>query len=224
MRLRNPRVVWGELSRTEKLQYTLLGFIRITLVVAIITGLYNREWMVLFVSSMALLLTFLPRLFESKYNIDLPIELEIFAVIFIYSAMFLGEVHGYYTRFWWWDVVLHIGSAIALGFVGFTILYVLHKNQRIRASPRAVALFSFFFAVGTGAIWEIFEFSMDQFFGLNMQKSGLMDTMWDLIIDAGGALVASFAGYFYLKRKSFRFLDKIMENFVKNNPELFNDD
>jgi hypothetical protein len=50
-----------------------------------------------------------------------------------------------------------------------------------------------------GALWEIFEFLMDSLFGLNMQKSGLIDTMWDLIVDALGALVISILGYLYLK-------------------------
>ena len=36
-----------------------------------------------------------------------------------------------------------------------------------------------------------------------MQKSGLLDTMSDLIIDAAGAFVASMTGYFYLKAGDF---------------------
>jgi hypothetical protein len=44
------------------------------------------------------------------------------------------------------------------------------------------------FAVAVGAVWEIFDFSMDEPFGTDMQKamfgdpSGLTDTMWDLIV------------------------------------------
>lgn len=61
------------------------------------------------------------------------------------------------------------------------------------------------FALGVGALWEIFEFTMDSLFGMNMQKpmlgdpSGLTDTMWDLIVDATGALVISVLGWRYLK-------------------------
>jgi hypothetical protein len=51
---------------------------------------------------------------------------------------------------------------------------------------------------------------MDSLFGLNMQKSGLRDTMWDLIVDALGALVVSILGYLYLKGyiKLFERLDR----------------
>jgi hypothetical protein len=40
---------------------------------------------------------------------------------------------------------------------------------------------------------------MDQLFGFNMQKSGLIDTMWDLIMTFAGALIVSILGHFYLK-------------------------
>jgi hypothetical protein len=49
--------------------------------------------------------------------------------------------------------------------------------------------------------WEIFEFSMDQIFGLNMQKpmlgdpSGLTDTMWDMIVNLIGAAIVSLSGW-----------------------------
>lgn len=46
-----------------------------------------------------------------------------------------------------------------------------------------------------GGIWEIFEFAMDQVFGMNMQKSGLIDPMWDLIVDALGPLFSVTTGY-----------------------------
>ena len=53
------------------------------------------------------------------------------------------------------------------------------------------------FAVGVVTLCEIFEFFVEQNFGFNMQKSGLIDTMWDLIVNSLGALLTSIAGYFY---------------------------
>ncbi len=73
-----------------------------------------------------------------------------------------------------------------------------------------------------GAIWEIFEFSMDQFFGLNMQKSGLVDTMFDLIVDCIGAFVGAISGYAYLKGKENGFFSKMITEFVGLNNKLFN--
>lgn len=205
----------------ERTHFILLILIRVSLIVAIVSSIYNFSWAVLFVSVFTFVLTFLPYFYERKYKIDIPIELELITVIFIYASLFLGEIRNYYTFFWWWDVVLHAGAAVALGFIGFMILFVLHRGDKIRASPRAIAVFSFFFAVGIGALWEIFEFFVDSSFGLNMQRSGLRDTMWDLIIDSVGALVVSLCGYFYLKRGEFLIVDKIIKRFVMDNPELF---
>ena len=66
-------------------------------------------------------------------------------------------------------------------------------------SPLLIALFSFTFSLALGALWEIFEFSMDQIFLTNMQTSGVVDTMWDLIADALGAFSMSVIGFLHLK-------------------------
>ena len=155
--------------------------------------------------------------------------------MFIYASVFLGEVKGYYTRFWWWDSVLHAFSGLGLGFVGFLILYVLYKTGKFKANPKLIVLFSFCFALALGALWEIFEFGMDSFFGLDMQRSrnletiygycdtrlGVLDTMWDLILDALGALIASIAGYFYIIKGEVPIIDNLVKKFEKKNPDLF---
>src|SRR5690606_28694535 len=84
--------------------------------------------------------------------------------------------------------------------------------------PSFVALFAFTFSLSLGALWEIFEFGMDQIFGLNMQKSGLVDTMWDLIVDTLGAATISIMGYFHLKTVHVdSFLERWIEKFLRGN-------
>jgi hypothetical protein len=209
------------MDRTEKIYISILFFIRFTLILAVFTSIYAKRWTILFVTLATLILTFLPRKFEEKYNINLPLEFEIVTILFIYATLFLGEVHGYYTRFFWWDALLHTGSAIAFGFIGFTILLILYKGKRINAKPGMLAIITFFFAVGIGAVWEIYEFGMDQIFGFNMQKSGLIDTMWDLIIDSIGALFASILGYFYLKNDESFIYKRLINKFKRENPHFF---
>ncbi|MEX2353517.1 MAG: hypothetical protein WD709_04965, partial [Gammaproteobacteria bacterium] len=164
------------------------------------------------------------------FQVRIPHEFELLAVVFIYASLFLGEVLDYYTRYWWWDMLLHGGSGLLLGILGFLLIYVLNEDEHIdlNLSPGFMAFFAFVFAMAFGAIWEVFEFSMDQVFGLNMQKpmfndpSGLTDTMWDLIIDGIGALIISLLGYGYLRKTgSDSFLGKWIDNFIENNPRLF---
>ena len=84
--------------------------------------------------------------------------------------------------------------------------------------------FTFVFALGLGALWEICEFAMDSIFGLNMQKSGLVDTMWDLIVDTVGALVIALLGFAYLSRaRNVSFLERWVTRFIQANPRFFKD-
>jgi len=180
--------------------YMILNLIiRITILIAIYQSIRNNNYLVLFLSLLVFFITFLPYLFNWKFNLKIPTEIEIIIVIFIYASLYLGEVQSYYVKFWWWDIFLHAFSAIIFGFVGFTILYFMYSRRTIKANPWAIAIFSFSFAIAIGVLWEIFEFSVDQILGFNMQKSGLVDTMWDLIVDTLGAILATSVGYIYLK-------------------------
>lgn len=206
----------------DKIQLTINLFIRVSIFVALVTSIVNKNWEVVFLSALTLLLTFSPIIIEKSYRLYFTTELELVAVIFIYAGLFLGEVHGYFTLFWWWDVILHATSGIVLGLAGFLIMYILYYEQKIDASPFLIAVFSFSFALAIGTVWEMFEFIIDNLFSLNMQKSGLVDTMWDLIINSIGALIISTLGYFYIKGTKYRILEKIISRFIRENPKLLN--
>jgi len=205
-------------------------FLKITLIIGALLALYQGRIQAAAEIIIILSITFLPLLLGSRFKVRIPHEFELFAVIFIYASLFLGEVHDYYTRYWWWDMLLHGSSGLLLGILGFLLIYVLNEDENINLelSPGFMAFFAFVFAMAFGAIWEIFEFTMDQLFGTNMQKpmfndpSGLTDTMWDLIIDGVGALIISVLGYVYLRRTgSDSFLEKWIDTFIEHNPQLF---
>ncbi|MES2604208.1 MAG: hypothetical protein V4603_04675 [Pseudomonadota bacterium] len=168
--------------------------------------------------------TFTPLLMARFFHIHIPLEFDTIAVVFIYMSLFLGEVADFYQRFWWWDLVLHGSSGFLLGITGFLLVYVLNQNKKINMhlSPLFIAMFAFMFAQGLGSLWELFEFGMDKLFGLNMQKSGLVDTMTDLMINAVAALAISLLGYGYLKATgSHSFLESVIRRFVRENPRIF---
>jgi len=203
----------------KNIQKRIAILFRVLLVVAVFYELFEKRWVLMFATAIILFLTYLPEIFEKRYKIDIPTELEVMIVIFIYASLFLGELRGYYTKFWWWDIVLHTSSGVVIGFAGFLIMFVLHKKNKIKSSPFLISMFVFCFSLAIGAVWEIFEFGMDSCFGFNMQNS-LRDTMWDLIVDSVGAFVVSIFCYFYLKGKNFRFVNRIIRTFIRNNPQL----
>jgi hypothetical protein len=212
------------LDRVDRVHIYLRIIIQVSLVVALILEAYNQRWGLFFVTALALLLTYLPLFFEKRYKIYLPLEAQLLTVIFIYASVFLGEVKGYYDRFWWWDSVLHLGAGLALGLIGFGIMYVLYKTGRITASPIFIAFIAFCFSMTGAVVWEIYEFGMDVFLGTNMQRleTGVVDTMLDLIINTVGAIIASVAGYLYIKKGDNILLNRLVRKFAEKNPQLFN--
>lgn len=213
-----------DLPPAERVQLVISYLLQLVLVIMGIFFLLRQEWFTAFLTFGILLLTFLPALLRRNYRVYLPIEFEALTVVFIFASLFLGEIHAYYTTFWWWDIVLHISSAALLGLMGFVLVYILNRERRLSIflSPGFVALFAFAFAVALGVAWEIFEFSMDSFFGLHMQKSGLVDTMWDLIVDALGALMMAVLGYISLKHEQQSFMFRyFIRQMVRKNPGLF---
>ena len=77
-------------------------------------------------------------------------------------------------------------------------------------------MFSFCFAVTLGVLWEIYEFSVDYLFGWNMQRSGINDTMTDLMVDALGAFAVSLLGYLYMKG-DIKAFERIEKSFIRMN-------
>ncbi len=215
-------------KRLIHLRLTLV--LQLILVIGVAAAIWEKQWLAAVITSGIILLTLAPLFLSKRFRVFIPPEFVLLAITFIFASVFLGEVHGYYVRFWWWDLVLHASSGFLLGIIGFLLVYILNEIEDINVhmTPGFVAFFAFLFAVGIGALWEIFEFSMDNFFGMNMQKemhgdpSGLTDTMWDLIVDTLGALIISVLGYGYLKKaNNASFLERWIGSFIKSNPQFF---
>ncbi|MCA9075863.1 MAG: hypothetical protein KDA93_12570 [Planctomycetaceae bacterium] len=207
------------------LTYTL----RVVIVIGIGWEIAEGLWGSAAIATGILLLTFLPAVLARQANVHVPPEFELLTIAFIFASLFLGEVRDYYNRFWWWDIVLHTTSGGLLGVLGLLLVYVLNETPHVdlHLRPGFVAFFAFCFALSVGTTWELFEFAMDQLFGMNMQKpmlgdpSGLTDTMFDLMVDAIGAFLISIAGYVYMVRDSESIIDQGIRRFITRNPHLF---
>ena len=196
----------------------------IILIGAAVGGFLTGAFSITFVAAGTLLLSLVPVWVGEKIGVALPTAFVSAIAAFLCATLLLGEVGDFYERYWWWDVVLHGGSAVAFGLVGSLLMLMLVKGNRLTAAPFTVAFFAFCFAVMIGAVWEIWEFTLDQLFGLNTQKSGLVDTMWDLIVDTGGAIIGAGAGWAYLKGRQNGPLTRAIHAFVDKNRRLFGDD
>ena len=150
----------------------------------------------------------LPTIITHKLRLMVPNAMCILYYIFLYCAIFLGEIFSFYYLIPHWDLYLHAMSGAMLGALGFILIDWLNKDEHVKLSmsPVFVSVFAFSFALAVGALWEIYEFSFDTILGLNMQKfrnedgslligsDALKDTMEDLIIDAISAAAVAILG------------------------------
>jgi hypothetical protein len=196
-------------------------FIWALLLLAGLIALGLARWSLAFVSFATLGLSLLPPLLAARWNLTLPLPFLMITTLFFFASIFLGEAFDFYERLWWWDLALHTSSAVGFGLTGFLFVFMLFEGDRFAAPPSAIAFITFCVAMTMGALWEVFEFTMDISFGLNMQKSGLNDTMGDMIVNAGGALIASLTGYLYLLRDSAGVLGVALSQFIRVNQRLY---
>lgn len=162
---------------------------------------------------LGLIAMLLPSIFAKKWKLEIPSLMQTLYLLFLFGAIYLGEVRNFYYVIPHWDVILHAFSGAMLGALGFSVVSLMNDvdSKHLKLSPGFVAFFAFCFALALGVIWEIYEFSFDGFLGLNMQKfrledgteligrAALLDTMKDLIVDSIGALSMSIVGYLSLK-------------------------
>ena len=239
--------LWKEIKqelREHKSSFYVYTILRALVIILLIAELVNRNFQSVFLCLLTLILLIMPSLLQVTLKIELPTVLEITLLLFIFAAEILGEIREFYIIFPYWDTMLHTLNGFLAAAIGFSLVDLLNKSDLLvfRLSPLFTSIVGFCFSMTIGAIWEIFEFGMDQFFLLDMQKDtiinqistvvldpagsnhpvvisaiedisingsslglggyldiGLIDTMYDLIVNFIGAAVFSVISYFYVK-------------------------
>lgn len=190
------------MPKIEKIKIWIFIIFRTILIGTGITAILTQNYVNFFLTTLTLFLTFLPTIAKKKFMIESPSLFEIIILFLICGSIYLGEIQSFYEKFWWWDLFLHTLSGIIMGAIGFSLVYILNKSKHLKLSPIFVVMFAFTFAVSINVFWEIFEYIVDMSFGSNMLKSGMSDTMSDLIVDIFSALFISVLGFLSLKKKS----------------------
>ncbi|MDR1387996.1 MAG: hypothetical protein LBJ44_10545 [Propionibacteriaceae bacterium] len=157
----------------------------------------------------------LPSLLQRRFSIQMPDSFLTLFFVFLYCAIYLGEVRSFYYLIPYWDTILHTFSGAMLGAFGFSVVLLLNdaKTVGVTLSPAFIALFAGCFAITLGVVWEFYEYIGDGLLGLNMQKTrladgavltgsaALRDTVKDLAVDCAGALATSVVGFVMMKKK-----------------------
>ncbi len=137
---------------------------------------------------LTLILLLLPTVVEDAFKVDFPDVFEIIVMCFAFAAEILGEINAFYTRFPGWDTVLHTVNGFMCAAIGFAIVDLFNRNKHftLQLSPLYLAISSFCFSMTIGVLWEFFEFSMDTFFGFDMQKDFVVNSINSVTLDPTG--------------------------------------
>lgn len=166
--------------------FTVYIILRLLVVAALIRSAMLKEYESMFVCVLVLVLFMLPSFLERKLKIDLPDTLEIIILIFIFAAEILGELGCYFIHYPSWDTMLHTTSGFLCAAIGFSLVNLLNKDNRISLSlsPLYMAIAAFCFSMTIGVLWEFIEFSADRLFLLDMQKDTVITTISSVTLDA----------------------------------------
>lgn len=109
----------------------------------------------------------------------------------IFISIFLGTTLKFYGLIPQFDFFLHISFGIVASVLSLPFIkFFLNKlNLNINKIHILFIIFIIFcFSTTCGTLWEIYEFSIDNLFGLNTQNNSLLDTMSDIIANTMGTI------------------------------------
>lgn len=163
-------------------------FLRLAVVAVMVLQIFNREYYDAFLCALTLLLFLIPSFFEKRLHIDVPNTLEVIILLFIFSAEILGEIQEYYLIFPFWDTALHTINGFLMAAIGIAMVDILNRSEKfkVRLSPAFVALTAFCFSMTIGVLWEFFEYGMDTFFHMDMQKDTLISAVTSVMLNPEG--------------------------------------
>ena len=126
----------------------------------------------MFLGILTLILFMVPQFLDRKLNVTIPPGLETVILIFIFSAEILGEINAFYVKIPIWDTILHTTNGFLMAAIGFALIDLFNRSDRfsIKMSP-------------------YFEFSMDWFFGMDMQKDWIVPAINSVKLNPTGANV-----------------------------------
>ena len=70
--------------------------------------------------------------------------------------------------------------------IGFSLVDIINREEKIKfyLSPGFMAITAFCFSMTVGVMWEFFEYGMDVFFGLDMQKDTIVQSFSSVVLDS----------------------------------------
>ena len=177
-----------EQIRENKALAAVYIVLRVLVVLIMVAQFFNGNFENVFLCLLTLVLFTIPSFIERTIKIDVPDTLEVIILLFIFAAEMLGEIGSYYTQYPYWDTMLHTLNGFLCAAIGFSLVDILNRSDRFTfsLSPVYLAVVAFCFSMTVGVLWEFFEWAMDSFFLLDMQKDAVVNTISTVMLDPTG--------------------------------------
>ena len=165
--------------RTKRSVLIVYLVLRFLVIATLVMRILHRDYESAAICVLTLVLLVMPSVAERKLRINLPNALEIVILLFIFAAEILGEIREFYVLVPHWDTVLHTINGFLFAAIGFCIVNLLNDNPNtaMNLSPFYVAVAAFCFSMTIGVLWEFFEWGMDSWFNMDMQKDTIVNTV-----------------------------------------------
>ena len=171
--------------REHRSSFIVFYILRALVIVTLVRQIFLHNYEGAFFCILTIALLYVPSWVQVRLRIELPPPLEITILCFIFAAEILGEVNAFYVNVPNWDTMLHTINGFLAAAVGFSLVKLLNDSKKITfdLSPFYLSLVAFCFSMTIGVLWEFFEFSMDWWFGADMQKDTVIHALHSVTLD-----------------------------------------
>ena len=178
------KLVGRSKNNKNKKVYVLYVILHVLVILTAVRCLLTQNYENLALCILTMILFLLPAFVEDRFHISIPPLFQVIIFFFIFAAEILGEVNHYYVMIPGWDTILHTMNGFLCAAIGFSLVYLLNRgSSNVSLSPFYLTLVAFCFSMTIGVVWEFFEFGMDQFFYLDMQKDFTVTAFGSVSLD-----------------------------------------
>lgn len=150
-------------------------FIYILTVLSALLRAFQGIWLETLYALAALILYWVLEKGTVKLHLTLSDFLKTIMTIFFFAAIILGSVFGFYSRFSWWDSLLHGTTGLLMAIVGLNLPEIFHID--ISKKHFFKILIALSFSMMIGVFWEFYEYGADHLLNMNTQKDTLVTTL-----------------------------------------------
>ncbi len=171
--------------KDNKTTFAVYIVLRLIVIGCGVLSIFRGQWENVFTCWLTLALLLVPAFVEKSFKVNLPGVLEVIVLLFVFAAQILGEIQCYYIKYPLWDTMLHTMNGFIFAAVGFALMDVLNRNDKIKftMNPVYLALMAFCFSMTVGVLWEFFEYGADCILKTDMQKDYIVDYISSVKLD-----------------------------------------